>query len=138
MGRLIKRRNGGAKLIPVQETAVHFYQSCTNWTLRNAVGLEPLRDVLSNLSVRYWPLLDVYGEEYNAPRILLRLLLRLRLDVFVSLRVQRSLRTRSHYVLNPSAIFAVPLCPLVGRLPGLAGAERHAPHTHPLNRSRHL
>ncbi|XP_077508534.1 membrane metallo-endopeptidase-like 1 [Amblyomma americanum] len=68
--------------------------------LRNSVGLEPLRDVLSNLSVRYWPLLDVYGEEYNAPRILLRLLLRLRLDVFVSLRVQRSLRNRSHFVLN--------------------------------------
>ncbi|KAH6920310.1 hypothetical protein HPB50_028702 [Hyalomma asiaticum] len=73
---------------------------CVEHALRNAVGLEPLRDVLSNLSVRYWPLLDVYGEEYNAPRILLRLLLRLRLDVFVSLRVQRSLRNRSHYVLN--------------------------------------
>ncbi|XP_049520796.1 membrane metallo-endopeptidase-like 1 [Dermacentor silvarum] len=99
-GRLVKQRSGGAKLRPVQETAVQFYQSCTNWTLRNAVGLEPLRDVLSNLSVRYWPLLDVYGEEYNAPRILLRLLLRLRLDVFVSLRVQRSLRNRSHFVLN--------------------------------------
>ncbi|KAK8758447.1 hypothetical protein V5799_003921 [Amblyomma americanum] len=102
----MKERNEGSKLAPVQETVVQFYESCTNWTLRNSVGLEPLRDVLSNLSVRYWPLLDVYGEEYNAPRILLRLLLRLRLDVFVSLRVQRSLRNRSHFVLNTARVTA--------------------------------
>ncbi|XP_075744522.1 uncharacterized protein LOC142803280 isoform X1 [Rhipicephalus microplus] len=43
MGRLIKRRNGGAKLIPVQETAVHFYQSCTNWRCRSWLQRHRLR-----------------------------------------------------------------------------------------------
>ncbi|XP_077534590.1 uncharacterized protein LOC144146519 [Haemaphysalis longicornis] len=100
--RLVKQRSGGAKLKPALESVVLFYQSCSNWTARNLADLEPLRDVLRNLSVHYWPLLDVYGEEYNAPRLLLRLLLRFRLDVFVSLRVQRSLRKRSRFVLNVS------------------------------------
>ncbi|XP_064470809.1 membrane metallo-endopeptidase-like 1 isoform X2 [Ornithodoros turicata] len=93
----------------VENATLHLYNSCINWGRRNKLGILPLRDILSYLSVRYWPLLDVYGDEYNASRLLIRILHLYKLDVFVAVSIQRSLRNRSQYLLNiDNPTFGIP------------------------------